>query len=201
MASSGLIARRGVDPFFLSTVGLLISIGAALAFAFGRLPLGGALMLAGGGFDLLDGAVARAAGKVSDFGAFYDSCLDRCSDGAPLVGLLVLYAQRGAIALVVLVGLSLLGGLLVPYVRARAEGLIGQCNVGIMERPERVILLGVGGIFRVMPLVLWITTPLIYLTVAQRIHYTWRTLRAIPSEAQGVDETKIFDLRRWRTRQ
>ncbi len=155
----------------------------------------------GGIFDLLDGAVARVAGKVSDFGAFYDACLDRCSDGAPLVGLLALYAQRGAIAFVVLVGLALLGTLLVPYVRARAEGLIGRCNVGIMECPERVILLGVGGVFRVMPVVLWIVTPLIYLTVAQRIHYTWRTLRAIPSEVQEVDETGIFDLRRWRTRQ
>jgi CDP-diacylglycerol--glycerol-3-phosphate 3-phosphatidyltransferase len=181
----GLIARRGVHPFVLSTVGLLISVGAALAFAFGRLPLGGALMLAGGIFDLLDGAVARAAGKVSDFGAFYDSCLDRCSDGAPLVGLLALYAQKGAIAFVVLVGLALLGTLLVPYVRARAEGLIGRCNVGIMERPERVILLGVGGVFRVMPVVLWIVTPLIYLTVAQRIHYTWRTLRSYPLRSPG----------------
>ena len=196
----GLIVRRGVDPFLLSSIGLLINLGAALAFALGRLPVGGALVLAGGAFDLLDGPVARAAGKASDFGAFYDSCVDRCSDGAPLMGLLALYAQMRATTLVILVGLALLGALLIPYARARAEALIERCNVGLMERPERVLLLGMGGIFQILPLTLWIMTPLMYWTVAQRIHYTWRTLRSEAAEAQRVRETKVFDLRHWRTR-
>jgi CDP-diacylglycerol--glycerol-3-phosphate 3-phosphatidyltransferase len=196
----GLIVRRGVDPLILSPLGLLINLGAALAFSLGRLSVGGALVLAGGAFDLLDGPVARAAGKASDFGAFYDSCVDRCSDGAPLMGLLALYAQREATTLVILVGLALLGTLLIPYARARAEALIERCDVGIMERAERFLLLGMGGVFHIVPLVLWVMTPLMYWTVGQRIHYTWHTLRHVPPEAQKVGETKVFHLRHWRTR-
>jgi phosphatidylglycerophosphate synthase len=137
--------------------------------------LGGILILLSGGFDLLDGIVARTTGKVTAFGAFLDSVLDRYSDAALFLGIGV-YLRDDPLN-ILLVGLTFIGTVLISYVRARAEGLGLTCNIGIMERPERIIILSIGGIFDILISVLWILLILTHFTAIQRIYHTWSMTR------------------------
>lgn len=136
---------------------------------------GASLIVLAGFFDILDGAVARNCHEVSPFGSFLDSVIDRYSDLSLLVGLLIFYSQQGLILYQVLVGLSLMGTALVPYSRARAETFVPRCNVGIMERSERILLLFLGAaIPSIMPIVIWILAIFTNVTVIHRVLYTWR---------------------------
>jgi CDP-diacylglycerol--glycerol-3-phosphate 3-phosphatidyltransferase len=169
-----LIGRLGVGPAFFTLLGLALAVAAGVAFAFGRLRTGAALVLAAGFADMLDGTVARATGRGSPFGAFMDSVVDRYSEAAYFLGLVYFYAAAGDKYMAALVVLVLSGSLFVSYTKARAESLIGECNVGIMERPERVILLAlgylVGGYGAWAALVL--LAILSHFTAIQRIWYT-----------------------------
>jgi CDP-diacylglycerol--glycerol-3-phosphate 3-phosphatidyltransferase len=110
--------------------------------------------------------------------------LDRYSDLSLLTGVLIYYSRQGSVLYQVLGGLAMMGTALVPYTRARAEILIPKCNVGIMERPERILLIFFGAaISPIMPIVIWILAIFTNLTVIQRIHYTWRQVK---SSEQGV---------------
>jgi CDP-diacylglycerol--glycerol-3-phosphate 3-phosphatidyltransferase len=138
---------------------------------------GASLIGLAGFFDILDGAMARNCNEASSFGSFLDSVIDRYSDLSLLVGLLIFYSRHGIILYQVLMGLSLMGTALVPYTRARAETIIPQCNVGIMERPERILLIFFGAaIPTIMPIVVWILAIFTNLTVIQRVLYTRRTM-------------------------
>lgn len=139
-----LIGRLGVSPTVFTLLGLALAICAGVAFAGGRLRTGAVLVLAAGFADMVDGAVARATEQGSPFGAFMDSVIDRYSEAAYLTGLVYFYAAARDKTMAVLTVLVLTGSLFVSYARARAESLIGDCKVGIMERPERVILLALG---------------------------------------------------------
>jgi CDP-diacylglycerol--glycerol-3-phosphate 3-phosphatidyltransferase len=143
---------------------------------FGYLKIGGILILAGGLFDILDGGLARITGKNDVFGGFFDSIVDRYSDLFLLTGLIVYYAKVGRIEYVVLSCIVTIGTVLIPYTRAKAERFLPKCNVGLIERPERIILLAMGGIFNMMPLSLGILSVLTHVTVFQRIHYSWKEM-------------------------
>ena len=139
--------RAGIRPNVLTTFGTLIVISSGVSFGFGYIRLGGALLLASGVFDILDGQVARQGGMMTTFGAFYDSTLDRVGEAAVFAGLAI-YFERGGVPAAwqtVALGLALAGlamSTLVSYARARAEGLGLECKVGIAPRAERIFFLG-----------------------------------------------------------
>ncbi len=178
LGTSNFIQRLGLRPNTLTFIGLGLNGGAACALASGDWLPGSCLVVLAGFFDVLDGAVARNCGQASAFGSFLDSVLDRYSDLSLLVGLLIYYSRQGSFRYQVLAGLALLGTALVPYARARAEILIPRCNVGFLERPERILLIFLGAaISSLMPVVIWVLAIFTNVTVVQRILYTWRWMK------------------------
>ena len=171
-----LLTLLKVNPNFLTFFGVLISLWAAFEFGYGNLFTGGFVIILAGLFDMLDGEVARISRSETRFGAFYDSVIDRYSDVIILEGLLVYYARHLMLEYVVLVGVVIMGAVLTSYTRARAESLIPSCKVGFMERPERIVLLIIGGLSNRMEAVLWILAILGNWTVINRIYYTWKEL-------------------------
>ncbi len=172
-----LVAKTGISPNIVTTLGLLVALVTAWVLSTGHFFLGGFLVLVSGAFDMLDGAVARISGKSTRFGAILDSTFDRLSEAALFLGLLAYYANQGSFQEVVLVGAALVGSMLTSYVRARAEGLGLKCEVGFFTRPERVILLAIGLIFNQMLVILWIIAVLSNLVAWQRLSYVWQQLR------------------------
>jgi CDP-diacylglycerol--glycerol-3-phosphate 3-phosphatidyltransferase len=171
-----LLTLVKINPNILTFLGVLISLWAAFMFGYGSLLGGGLVIILAGLFDMLDGAVARVSRSETRFGAFYDSVIDRYSDVIILQGLLVYYARHQMLGYVVLVGVVIMGAVLTSYTRARAESLIPSCKVGFMERPERIVLLIIGGLANRMEAVLWILAVLGNWTVISRIYYTWKEL-------------------------
>jgi CDP-diacylglycerol---glycerol-3-phosphate 3-phosphatidyltransferase len=165
-----------VNPNILTFTGVLISFWAAWEFGYGNFSRGALVIIFAGLFDMLDGEVARVGRSASDFGAFYDSVIDRYSDTIILQGLMVYYARNQELGYVVLVGIVFMGAVLTSYTRARAESLIPSCKIGFMERPERIVLLIIGGLAHRMEAVLWILAVLGNWTVINRIYYTWKEL-------------------------
>lgn len=140
------MSALGVSPDVVTILGWAVSMISAVAFAAGEVRLAGALMLAGGLFDALDGAIARQTGRTSDFGAFLDSTLDRLSESAILVGLIFFFAASGRPVGALVAGAAMTFSLLTSYTRARAEVLGYECNVGVMGRAGRVAILGLGSV-------------------------------------------------------
>jgi len=166
-----IIAKRGLSPNTLTVTGGLLGIGAGALIGLGHVKTGGLLVLAGGVLDLLDGAVARVSGKTTPFGALLDSTIDRISEAAILFGLLVLYLGRQSTQEVILIYATLVGSVLVSYVRARAEAVGLKGDVGLLTRGERVIILGLGLLLNQTLALLWILAPLTYITAGQRLLY------------------------------
>jgi CDP-diacylglycerol--glycerol-3-phosphate 3-phosphatidyltransferase len=172
------ITATGINPNVLTLFGLIVNFWAAVLFATGMFR-GAAMVIFFAGFlDMLDGQVARRAKRVTAFGAFFDSTLDRYSDMALYMGLLVYYAFNGRSAYVILAAVATAGSVMVSYSRARAESLIPTCKVGFMERPERVVLLILGGLFDRMAPALWVISVVSTITVIHRIVYTWQETKA-----------------------
>jgi phosphatidylglycerophosphate synthase len=171
------IARKiRITPNFLTVAGFLITLSSASVIPFGPV-VGGALMLFGGLFDVMDGIIARANGKASKSGAFLDSVLDRFSDAFLFLGVSMYFYFSGEPLSAVLSILALIGSFGVSYARARAEGLGYACTVGIMERPERILLLALGCLFpSLLVVAIWIILIGSYITVIQRMHYTWKAM-------------------------
>lgn len=171
-----LLTRFKINPNILTFTGVLISFWAAWEFATGNLFGGSLIIILAGMFDMLDGEVARVSRTETSFGAFYDSVIDRYSDIIILQGLVVYYARIQRLDYVVLVGVVTMGAVLTSYTRARAECLIPKCKVGFMERPERIVLLIIGGLANRMEAVLWVLAVLGNWTVINRIYFTWKEL-------------------------
>jgi phosphatidylglycerophosphate synthase len=171
-----LFSKNGINPNLLTLAGLVFSFLASLGIIFDKIILAGFTTLIAGGFDILDGAAARIFKKVTPFGKFLDSVVDRYSDTFICLGLMVYFSLHSQTRNLILAGIVLLGCILIPYTRAKAETLIGSCNIGIMERPERVILLSFGLILNMITPVLWILAILCHITVFQRIFYTRKRL-------------------------
>jgi CDP-diacylglycerol--glycerol-3-phosphate 3-phosphatidyltransferase len=184
--TSRFVQRLGLRPNSLTFIGLGLNGLASWALAEGEWLQGSGLIILAGFFDILDGAVARNCREASSFGSFLDSVVDRYSDLSLLTGLLIFFSRQNAVLYQVLTGLSLLGTALVPYTRARAEILIPRCNVGFLERPERILLLFLGAaIPSIMPVVLWILAIFTNLTVIQRILYTRRSILQEDARRKG----------------
>ena len=140
------LAATGINPNLLTFLGLVVNFAAAACFAVGNFRTGAIIIFIAGFLDMLDGQVARRQNRVTAFGAFYDSTLDRYADMALYMGLLVYYSVSGRTPYVVLAAVATAGSVMVSYARARAESLIPLCKVGFMERPERLVLLIIGGV-------------------------------------------------------
>jgi CDP-diacylglycerol---glycerol-3-phosphate 3-phosphatidyltransferase len=165
-------AATGINPNVLTFIGFLINCIAAYLFAYGYFRWAGATIVLAGIFDMTDGRVARVANRVTPFGGFYDSVLDRYSDLCLLIGLLIYYGRINRYSYVCLVAVAMIGSVMVSYARARAEVLIASCKVGFAERPERVVLIIIGALFDRMAPVLWLIAVLSNVTVIHRIFYT-----------------------------
>src|SRR3982074_271135 len=173
----GVIAATGIHPSLLPFLGLVVNFGAAAFFAVGSFFTGALIILFAGFLDMLDGQVARRQNRVTAFGAFYDSTLDRYADMALYMGLLVYYSVSGRTPYVVLAAVATAGSVMVSYARARAESLIPLCKVGFMERPERLVLLIIGGLFDRMGPGLWVVAGVSEIKVIHRIVYSWPDTR------------------------
>ena len=172
-----ILSRSRLNPNALTLIGLALNIGAAYVIALNHFLLGGVLVLVAGLFDLLDGALARFAGHATRFGAILDSTVDRVSEAAIFCGLLIWYIGGGTSLEIVLVFVVLVGSFLVSYIRARAEGLGLECQVGLFTRAERVIVLVIGLLINQVSIVLWILAVFVYVTVAQRLFYLHKRTR------------------------
>jgi phosphatidylglycerophosphate synthase len=182
------LALSRIHPNVLTFLGLVINIVAAYLFAAGSFRWAGAVVIGAGLFDMVDGRVARETNRVTRFGGFFDSVLDRYSDLALLMGLLVYYASINRFFYVVLTAIVMTGSVMVSYTRARSENTIPRCKVGFLERPERVVLLIIGALFDRMAPVLWVIAVLSNLTVIHRMIYTWQETKRL-EEAQFAGRT------------
>jgi len=170
----------GISPNTLTLVGVLINCVAGWALAREHFVLAGFIMICANIFDFIDGKVAFITGRQSEFGAFWDSTLDRFSDLALFTGLIWLYAKLGREGYVLITTLTLIFATMTSYARARAECLVEKCKVGFMERPERIVLFMIGAFTNRMAAVLWVILVLSIVTVANRIHYTYLALNKKP---------------------
>jgi len=171
------LAATGVHPNVLTFTGLVVNVWAAVLFAAGRFPAAGGAMILAGVFDMTDGRVARAQGRVTTFGGFFDSVIDRYSDLVLYLGLLVFYARVDRFFYAILVGVAMAGSVMVSYARARAESLIPSCKAGFWERPERIVLLILGAFGHMAP-ALWLLAIGPNISVIQRIVHTWNEIQA-----------------------
>jgi len=189
-----LLVRMRVHPNTITTVGTLCTLIAGGIFASGHIMTGGWFLAVTALFDVLDGTVARRTGRSSVFGAFYDSTLDRVSDGALMGGLMIFYATspvHASVPLLVITLCGLIGTFLTSYTRARAESLGIDAKVGLLQRPERITLLAgpqalfglalngwvLAGIVTLLSVTAWITA-------VQRMHFVYRTTTEQGEHAQ-----------------
>src|SRR6202049_893332 len=173
------LALSKIHPNVLTFLGLVINIGAAALLAVGQFRWAGGVIIGAGLFDMVDGRVARETNRVTRFGGFFDSVLDRYSDLALFMGLLVYYASINRFFYIVLTAIVMTGSVMVSYTRARAECTIPKCKVGFLERPERVVLIIMGALLNRMAAVLWVIAVLSKLTVIHRMIYTWQEARRL----------------------
>ncbi len=169
---------HSLNPNWFTTAGFILSVITAFVFAFGKLPLAGGLILLAGTFDIVDGRVARATNRVTKFGALYDSTLDRYAEVFVFFGVAYHFVDLGYLWRSVAVCIALGGSMMVSYIRARAEGLSFECKVGIMQRPERIVLLGLGSIATLfyeyaLDIAIWIIAVLANFTAIQRLYHVW----------------------------
>jgi CDP-diacylglycerol--glycerol-3-phosphate 3-phosphatidyltransferase len=182
------LALSRIHPNVLTFIGLLINVVAAFLFAAGRFRAAGLVVLGAGLFDMVDGRVARETNRVTKFGGFFDSVLDRYSDMALFMGLLVYYASINRFFYIVLTAIVMTGSVMVSYARARAECTIPQCKVGFLERPERIVLIIIGALFDRMAPVLWIIAILSNITVIHRMIHTFQ-------EAKRLEDAQLRAVR------
>jgi CDP-diacylglycerol--glycerol-3-phosphate 3-phosphatidyltransferase len=195
------LAHGGVNPNILTVIGVSINVACSLLFGFGHFFWAGIVLIVANLFDMLDGNVARLSGRVTRFGGFLDSSLDRLSDMVVFVGLMVFYArdtQFHSTLNVFLAGVALMGSVMVSYASARAESLIPKCDVGFLRRPERVVLLIIGALttwptsshflLNRMPAVLWILAVGSYWTFAHRMWHTWREVKKLEEAKSSTSE-------------
>ena len=180
-----------IHPNLLTTLGFLCVVGAGVLYHLDHVRWAGLLVLLGGMWDIFDGQVARVSGMASKFGSFYDSTLDRISEIVVFLGLLSLYnsygRELGDVWMVYALFLAMGGSLMVSYTRARAEGLGLDCKVGFMQRPERVVLLGLGSLSfglmwggLVLKVVIVLVAVLTNVTAVQRIWWVYRHASGVP---------------------
>jgi len=184
-----LLARLKVTPNQVSAAGFAMNVVAAVCIATDDLVLAGVIYILAGCLDLMDGTLARVTNRATKFGAFFDSTVDRVSEGVVFAAITYRFAIDGHSLLAAVVVLALLGSLLVSYVRARAEGLGGKCKVGLLTRAERVVLLTFGLLFGLLAEIIVVLAVLTAVTVVQRIYYVAKQFDPIPKRDEAPSET------------
>mgnify|MGYP006281122823 CR=1 FL=1 len=174
------LADWGLHPNTVTLLGGLFVLGAATVLALGHVAWGGLLALLTTSLDALDGRLAAIAGQRSRFGAFLDSTIDRLADGVLLFGLLIHLLSLNADLEIAFAFLALLGCVMVSYTRARAEGVGYACEVGLLTRVPRIVLLGLGLILELILPTLILLTGLSWITVGQRILHVWQRSQREP---------------------
>ncbi len=160
-------------PNIITLIGLFFSLLGGISFAYNFFRIGGIFILVAGLCDIIDGTYARIFNRASNFGAFIDSTSDRYADMFILSGLGIQFALKQNIGYLILTLVTIIGFVMVSYTKARAENIIPKCDVGIMERPERIILLIIGALTLKIKLCLWILAVMTHITALQRIRYTY----------------------------
>jgi len=170
------IARSGISPNAITFIGFLISLASAYLF-YTKDPLwGGIILLLSGFFDIIDGAVARASGKVSRWGGVLDSTLDRYSD-LVIIGAILIAGLCDPIA----GAAALIGSVMVSYVRAKGElESVKMSSVGLMERAERIVVLAAAAIAGYTWVGIIVLAVLTQVTVLQRLYHIWKSLKSQP---------------------
>jgi CDP-diacylglycerol---glycerol-3-phosphate 3-phosphatidyltransferase len=186
---AALLAPTGIPPNVITWSALVLNLWAGILFAAGRFAAGGGMMILAGLCDLLDGPVARRQNRVSKFGGFLDSILDRYADLILFLGLVVYYANVNRFLYVVLAGAAMAGAVMVSYAKARAESLVPATDVGFWDRPERLALMILGALVNRMPIVLWILAIGPNLTVIHRIFQTWKQTEGSLRPAGGGEDS------------
>ena len=201
------LATGHINPNLLTVIGVALNVGCGLLFGLGQFFAAGIALIVANLFDMLDGQVARLSGRVTRFGGFLDSSLDRLSDMVVFVGLMVFYARPDtgshSTLNVFLAGAGLMGSVMVSYASARAESLIPKCDVGFLRRPERVVLFIIGALSthpgstnyfaNRMPAVLWVLAVGSYWTFAHRMYHTWRELTKGEAKKTDVEADAKYD--------
>ena len=190
------LVRRGVHPNAITILGFVVTVAAALMYSQDHVRTAGFLVLMGGLCDVFDGRVARVSGLASKFGSFFDSTLDRISEIAMYIGLMTLYnayqLEFVDIWMIYIIPLAMGGSLMVSYTRAKAESLGFDCSVGLMQRGERIVLLGLGSLVfglawngMVLTSIIVIVAVLTNATAVQRIFRVYRHGTGVPLDNGG----------------
>ena len=184
--ASAVLDKLGFTPNLATLTGTAVSIGAGAAAADGRFVLAGILVLVGATFDMLDGGIARRTGQVSDRGALLDSVMDRVSEGALLLGLLIFYTRSATFdqTLIILAFVAFAGSMMVSYVRARAEGLGMKGTAGFATRPERVVVITVTLLISQPDWGLWVLAVATPLSALYRFWAEWRSADKTVGESE-----------------
>ena len=187
------LSRSGIHPNAFTVAGFVVTLAAATALLKGHLRIGGLLILAGGFCDCIDGNLARATGKASRFGALFDSMIDRYSEFVMFLGILFycIVTHEGLTAVVAFVALG--GSIMVSYTRARAESLGFEAHAGLMQRPERIVIFGLGALIHpvAFKLAIWVVAILANLTVVQRLRQAHRQHKAEKDKNQKARKHEI----------
>ncbi|MFC2045834.1 CDP-alcohol phosphatidyltransferase family protein [Chloroflexota bacterium] len=173
-----LLARTNITPSILTWLGFAITIGAAVLISTGWLLIAGIVVLVAGFFDMLDGALARYTNQVTRYGAFLDSTLDRVSEAVLLLGVLIWYVFQPYAIGILLVAVAFISSQLVSYIRARAEALGLECQIGLFTRPERVIVLAIGLLIGQVAIALGIVILFSFVAMGQRTLHVWKQIKA-----------------------
>ena len=170
-----VLIKLNLNPNWFTTASLLIGAASGYFYAVGQLRLAGALLLLCGILDTLDGKVARATNRVTRFGALYDSTLDRYAEVIAFFGLAFYFVAKDNIFVSVAICVALAGSLMVSYVRARAEGLGFSCKVGVLQRAERLVLLGASSVIHEYFVIICIFIIAVFanFTAIQRLYHVW----------------------------
>lgn len=194
------LASIGIPPNVLTTIGVTINMGCAVLFALGEFFWAGIVLIVANLFDMLDGNVARLTGRVTKYGTFLDSSLDRLSDMTVFFGIMIFYARNDvpqhSLLNVVLAGLGMICSVMVSYTTARSEALGVKANIGFLQRPERIVLLIIGALstwdwnsnfflFNRMPQVLWVLAVGSLWTMLQRVIFIRGNLMKLDGDAQA----------------
>jgi CDP-diacylglycerol--glycerol-3-phosphate 3-phosphatidyltransferase len=189
-AMVGWLASGGVNPNILTVIGVTINVGCGVLFGFGEFFWAGIVLIFANLFDMLDGNVARLSGRVTRFGGFLDSSLDRISDMVAFLGIMIFYASNTpehSLLNVTLAGIGMIFSVMVSYTTARSEGFGVKANVGFLQRPERMVLFIIGALSTIpnsdsffagrMPQVLWVLAIGSLWTFIHRMFYIWKELQ------------------------
>jgi len=177
-----VLEKTHVTPNAVTCIGLLITIAAAALVALRHPFAAGFVLLFAGLFDMLDGALARRTNHVTKFGGVLDSTLDRVSEAVVLIGIAVFYANQHLTWGVALAGVAMMSSQLVSYIRAKAEALNINCEIGLFTRPERVVILSIGLLLsrfsNVLLIALAIIAVLSFFTAGQRLFFVWKKIKS-----------------------